>query len=161
MLAAIFLILLVVVGLIIMAILLSLSSPPSVLTYYYGYPSPQVVQEGSFGVDPVVTSTRYMEIFSNTELTHKVGTFNTVGTYTSYPVAPLMTYLKKGIVSLDNGDNFNLENWMQYSSSPPAKPTSIDFTVSFITSSNRTNYIGKKFNVTPVREGVYKLEIGL
>lgn len=159
MLAAIFLILLVVVGLVVMALLLPLS--PSVLTYYYAYPSPFVTQTGTFGVDPVVTSTRYMEIFSNKEMTHRVGTFNTIGTYTSYPETPLMTYLKKGIVTLDNGDNFNVESWMQYSASPPAKPTSYDFTVSFVTSSNKTNYIGKKFNATAVGEGVYQLQIGL
>ena len=159
MLAGIFLILLVVAGLVVMALLLPLSPP--VLTYYYNYPSPLVTQTGTFGVDPVVTSTRYMEIFSNKELTNRVGIFNTVGTYTSYPETPLMTYLKKGIVSLDNGDNFNVESWMQYESLPPAKPTSFDFTVSFVTSSNKTNYIGKKFNASAVSEGVYQLQIGL
>jgi hypothetical protein len=149
----------VIVIVVIIVILTTMSVP--VLTYYYQYPTDQTVAQGTFGDEKVVSSIRLMTLYSDKNLTHKVGYFNTMTAYVTFPLDNQLLLVKDINVSLENGNNFVLKGWMDYTSSPPAKPTSYTFEKSLIISSNDVAYIGKNFNAYHVEGTTYRLQIGL
>jgi hypothetical protein len=144
----------IVVLLVIVVVFVVIFSPGSV-TVYYRYPSPQSVQEGTFGVDPIVTSSRYTQTYSDSAATKVNGSLQTVNTYTSYPGDQMFTnkmlYLKTG------SSSFSINSTHLYTANPPSPPALFDFSNAYVMSSTNTTYIGKKVTIAHVNGDIYRL----
>lgn len=121
--------------------------------YYYDYENSESTQIGDFSVDQVVTSDRYINLYSDKALTKRVGYGLTHGTYTRLENDTL--YSLRSIIQLDTNQFIKIGGWARYAGFE--KVTIEDKVKVYITSSN----IGRLYNpVTISKEGnIYKMTI--
>lgn len=152
-------ILLVVILVILILILIFWPRGQSQVIFYFRYPSAQAVQEGVFGTDPVISSTRLSDIYSDQNATQNVGYMQTQNDYITYPLNNQMINNKAFFVNFTDGDIFTLNSIDKYISDPPAKPPIFNFKNSYVLSSTNSYYVSKRFTIANVRDDIYRITI--
>ncbi len=81
--------------------------------FYYDYLNSESTQIGDFESDDFVRSDRYIQLYSDKELTKNVGYFFKRGTYTRVNDDTL--YSLSAIINLNTGQFMKLNAWARYS----------------------------------------------
>lgn len=152
-------ILLVIVLIILVLLVIFWPQSQNQVIFYIRYPVDQSIQEGTFGTDPIVATTRIYDIYSDSNLSNKVGYMQTQNEYVTYPLDNQMVASRACFVNFTGGDLFTLSSIYTYISNPPAKPTTLDFSNAYVLSSTNSYYISKRFNVTNVQADIYQVTI--
>ena len=152
-------ILLVIVLIILVLLVIFWPQSQNQVIFYFRYPSAQSIQEGVFGTDPVISSTRLSEIYSDQNATQNIGYMQTQNDYITYPLNNQMVTNKAFFVNFTDGDIFTLNSIDKYISDPPAKPTAYNFKDSYVLSSTNSYYISKRFTITNVKSDIYQITI--
>lgn len=129
------------------------------LTYYYDYINSTSVQEGTFEIDPIVLSNRYLKLYSDIKLENHVGYLYTQGEYTDMTMIDNdadMIYDYTGTVSLGSNKFIKLSAWTKYLTNVPGKPPANAVYNTIVIASNMGKF--SSFEITPVGN-VYRLDI--
>ncbi len=132
----------------------------SKLVYYYDYANSTSIQEGTFGLDPIVLSNRYLKLYSDVKLENHVGYLYTQGEYTDMTMINNdadMIYDYTGTITLQGNKIMKISAWTKYLTNTPGKPPSNAVYKTLVTSSNM-GHLNSSFDIIPF-ENVYRLEI--